>query len=661
MRVHRAFGTVIRPAICLSIALIVQTAVLRAQTPSFRDDVLPILKAHCFQCHGNGVLKNDFDARTRDGLLKGGRTGTAIRPGSLRDSLLWQFIATDKMPANDDKLSDAQKDLLRRWIVAGAPLAGSTKVEAKSDMPPTGEKRGVTATAKVIDEAVARKLAEAHVPPSPRADDAEFLRRVYLDLTGKVPTLETAVAFLDSRDSDKRRKLIDELLASDDYGRHFAVIWHKLMIAKTSENYRRVHHDRFKAWLADSFNQGRGWDRIVYDLLTAEGQIPQGGNQKPRASTYPEKPEAAYLFSHELDKRIQPKLIAASSSRLFLAQSIDCAQCHNHPLAKWRRSDFWGVAAFFDRIRVEGKEVILKEPSTGKEIVFENKGADRRYVIPAIQPKPVIDMEDSSETRTGKFVSARFLDGDVLAESTAGPYRPIYAEWATAPQNPFFARAAVNRWWGHLLGRSFVEPVDDMSEDNPPSHPELLNALSTEFVASGFDLKHLIRCICNSQTYQRSSVPLKENLTDSTLYSRQSPKQMTAEVLYECLLVIAPKFEQADKKTKDPSRFRDEFLTVLDSGEGSATEFSRGLQQALRLMNGDGKAFGKEALARIIRTDAMADENVERIYLSVLSRRPTASERERMLDYVNRSAETADRLGDVFWALLNSGEFIINH
>jgi hypothetical protein len=580
--------------------------------------------------------------------------------------VIWQHVATDKMPATDKKLTEAEKDLLRRWIVAGAPLdaADVAKADPVKAAAPL-QKRGVAVISQRIDDAVTRKLREAKIPASAKADDTEFLRRVYLDVTGTVPTLQETVAFLESTDADKRAKLIDKLLASDRYGQHFAVIWHKLLIPTTTENYRALNHDEFIGWMKKGLNKGRGWNELVYDLLTPTGQVPPQKTQQqkkidPKA---PISPQGVYTLSLEIDKRIQPKLIAASSSRLFLGQSIECAQCHNHPQAKWRRADFWGVAAFFDRIRREGKQGELIEPSSRKEQVFEKKGADRKFVVPAIQSLPVIDMEDGTEKRTGKFVPAKFLDGKLLDPKTQGPFRPIFAKWATAPENPFFARAAVNRWWDHFFGAGFVNPVDEMSEDNTPSHPELLTELTQEFAASGFDLKHLIRCICNSETYQRTSVPTKENRDDKTLFSHQLPRQLTAEVLYDCLIIVVPGFDEAGpkKKAADPAKTRADFLAILDSGDASPTEYSRGLQQALRLMNGNGKDFGVNVVQDLLKDVKTPEEKIERIYLTALNRRPRAAEMQRMLEYVRRPGTNSERYVDVFWALINCGEFIINH
>ena len=669
--------------------------------PTFQKDVLPILQASCFQCHGADKPGNNLDLRTLAGLLKGGKTGPAVVPGSLRESLLWTNLATDKMPRTGAKATDPQKETIRRWLLAGAPDDSRNRValvvpgkNPPATKPPTNTapavtsgppgQRGVEAMARLIDAEIDAKLKAAGIAGSPPADDAEFCRRVHLDLTGKIPTIEATLAFLDSSDPDKRRKLIDALLQSPEYGRHFAVIWHKLLLPRTAEEYGRIDHDKFKGWLADGFNSGRGWNKTVTDMLTATGYVPARDGKTPKGADAKDvKPEVSYIAIHHEDGRPQPRAIAASSSRLFLGLQIDCAQCHNHPLAKWKQSEFWGVAAFFERVRypnITGGLGNVIEPATGKAQVYNQKG--RYWFVPAVRPEPAIDIQDQSNKETGKLARARFLGGPEPKMSATESYRAIYARWMTAPENPFFARAMVNRIWSHTFGRGIVEPIDDMQDDNPPSHPRLLDELTREFAASGFDLKHLLRGICSSQAYQRASRPSQGNGADRTHFARQHLKLMTAEQLLDSLCIAVPPLEAKRAEPPDAKGrvafSTGDFLNVLESDESSPTEYSRGLLQALRLMNREGKLANREALGRVVQDGAAPEKNVERIYLLVLSRRPTAQELKEMTAFVKNPASIgAAKLGaggpakgpvkppdayvDLYWALLNSSEFIFNH
>ncbi len=667
---------------------------LAEDAPTFEKDVRPILEAKCVGCHGGDEPRQGLDVRSREGLLRGGRSGSAVEPGSLRDSLIWGFVATDKMPAEGEKLTNDEKDVLRRWLVAGAPDATHLSRFADRTVAPQPTKHGLAATVSTIDRLVAERLREENVPAADRCDDATFLRRVFLDLTGTVPDFERTVAFLDDTRPDKRARLIDELLDSPEFGRRMAVLWHQLLVPKSSGAYRRIPHDKFKAWLAESFEQGRGWDAVVTDLLTAEGYLPsEKDNEITRKKALKQQPQnvaTAFVNVHNVEGRPQPKGIVASASRLFLAQSIECAQCHNHPLAKWRSDDFWAAAAFFERVRYE-KAVYsetqigrLSEPVQGKPLEYRDDKAARYAFVPGVYGEPVIDMEDPGGKRTGTMIRARFLDGVEPEMNAQQSYRAVFAEWVTSPENPYFARAFVNRVWSQLLGRGFVEPVDDMSEDNPVSHPELLDALAAEFAGNDFDVKHLVRSVCNSETYQRSSVPAATERAPSKLFAQQSPRQLSEHQLVEALTVVVPTFADTlaeDREDKNPGRLLNEFLETYAAGDGPTTDYTRGLQQALRMMNGDGRLFHHAAVAKRVSEAASVEENVEAVYLQVLNRRPTPAETERMAAFVRRAEEAWAGLSekerkryapteknprqspysDVLWVLVNSGEFAFNH
>ena len=671
--------------------------------PSFSHDVKPILAARCFTCHTGKTPKNGLDLSSRNGLLKGGKTGASLKPGSLRDSLIWSVLATDKMPKAGKKLTAKEKDVIRNWILSGAPATpADAKHVANSRSAATSKRRkktlGVKAMVGRIDRAIDRRITKAGVKASPRSNDAEFLRRVYLDLNGRVPSYEETVRFLKDTSSDKRQRLIDERLASPEFGKHLAVIWHRLLIPKNAGAYRRIPHQKFRAWLAEQFNKGRGWDRTVTGLITAEGYLPSNKDnanaRRKDAKLQPQNVATAFINVHNTEGRPQPKAIIASVSRLFLAQSIECAQCHNHPQAKWRQTDFWAAAAFFERVRynkaVYGDTSIgkLVEPVMGRDLVYEDKKKGRYSFVKGVYPDSIIDVEDPNGKRTGRMIRATFLDGKTPQLDPKKSYRQEFAAWATSPANPYFSKAMGNRVWSQLLGRGFVEPVDDMSEDNRPSHPELLADLSDELAASRFDLKHLIRCICNSATYQRSSVPLrsvtaKKNVAD-TLFARQALKQLTGEQLIASLKVAVPTFAKAleeDARDKNPGRFKNTFLEIHDTGDGPSTIHTRGLQQALRMMNGDGQLFNREALAGRISESNSVEENIRRVYLQALNRNPTAAELKQMTQFVavakreiskidkrrlprrrrNRPDNTPDPYADIFWVLINSGEFIFNH
>jgi hypothetical protein len=316
--------------------------------------------------------------------------------------------------------------------------------------------------------------------------------------------------------------------------------------------------------------------------------------------------------------------------------------------------------------------------------VYEDKAKARYAFVQGVYDEPVIDLQDANGQRTGRMIRAKFLDGPEPELDPQRSYRSEFAAWATARANPYFAKAIVNRIWSQLLGRGFVEPVDDMSEDNRPSHPELLADLSAEFAASGYDLKHLIRCICSSQVYQRTSRPSGGAVGDPKLFAHQSLKQFTEEQLLASLEVAVPTFAAMlaeDARDKNPGLIKKGFLEIHETGLGPATEHTRGLQQALRMMNGDGKLFNREALAGHVSDRNSVEENINRVYLQALNRRPLPQELARMTQYVEAATaeisqldkrrlpqrrrdqpdNTPDPYADVLWVLINSGEFIFNH
>jgi hypothetical protein len=494
----------------------------------------------------------------------------------------------------------------------GAPAAAADRLDA-------------AALAQLIDRQVSRALTEQQVPASPAASDAEFLRRVYLDIVGVIPPADRAAAFLDSKDPNKRAALVDELLASPQFGRHMADIWQRLLIERTSDN-RRLQIGPLTKWLEESFNANKPWDQLVYELLTATGPQDQNG-----AVTF-------FIGNNSVDK------VTDQVSRLFLGVQLQCAQCHNHPFTGWKQTEYWGMAAFFTKVRANLNP--NQAAKAGTPIVISESGPGRPARLP----------------ESAKIVPPKFLQDAEPKVNPGEPLRPVIARWMTAPANPFFARAMINRTWHQFFGRGFVMPVDDLHEDNVASHPELLEALAGQFVANQFDLKYLIRAICLSQTYQRTSKPAG-NESDKTLFSRMAIKVLTPEQLYDSL-------QQVLGRTDPPragGRFaglrgqfnpREAFVNFFSVEENDPTEYAAGIPQALRLMNSPQMNSGGALLASV--RNAPPEKALEQLYLATLARRPTPEENRRLLQYVDKHGPP-QAYSDALWALLNSSEFALNH
>jgi ferric-dicitrate binding protein FerR (iron transport regulator) len=555
-------------------------------------------------------------------------------------------------------LEKGSANVARAILVGQAPGKPKPGGEVKKPAPrkkpkePAKPVRDPGPTAALIDREVDGHLAGVKLPASPAADDAEFLRRVSLDLTGSIPKLARTRAFLDSKDPSRRRKLIDELLDSPAYGEHFATIWRNLI---GTELPTKGGRGPFVPWLAEQFNDNRGWNAIVTDLLTVEGPVK-------------DNPTTFFLFANAENFQPRPNRVAGSVARLFWGVNLRCAECHNHPFAHWKQADFWGTAAFFARLRFTGFKggpaTLTEAPATAASV----KG--KKGQPPAVRGA-AIAIPGEAGKGAGKVVKARFLGGQEPALDDNGPFRPRFAAWATAADNPFFARAAVNRLWAHFFGRGFVNPPDGFDESKPPSHPVLLDRLAREFASSGFDLKHLARCITTSKAYQRTSRPVPGNEADKTAFSHMALKVLTPEAFYDSLAVVMardkndPTMMAGTKKGKKGGSglsAREEFARHFRANtKTDPTEYVQGIPQFLRLMNAPLLNRGAPIIERLCNTEASQAEAITTLFFTALSRRPTAEETRLMAGYLSRRKDAREGYSGVLWILLNSSEFALNH
>ncbi|HXG11248.1 MAG TPA: DUF1549 and DUF1553 domain-containing protein [Gemmataceae bacterium] len=525
--------------------------------------------------------------------------------------------------------------VLRRQALAVAAVAvllagGGTAVAAGRVAKGSGAKLDAPTLARLIDQEIQAKLTAEKVTAAPLADDAEFLRRLYLDIAGVIPPADKVVEFLNDTSPDKRARVIDELLASPQYGRHLADIWQAMLLPRTSDN-RRLQHEPMIKWLEQNFNENKPWNQMVSELLTATGTQDKNG-----AVTF-------FLANPTADK------VNDIVSRLFLGIQLQCAQCHNHPFTSWKQTDYWGMANFFVKVRPDNVNRAAKQ---GVSPGINESGTGRQRMLP----------------ESAMNLPPKFLLGEQPKLKANEPYRPAFAAWLTSPDNPFFARAMVNRMWHHFFGRGLVNPVDDMHEGNIPSHPELLQELTAQFVASGFDLKHLIRGICNSQTYQRSSKPVAGDV-DPALFAHMTVKVLTPEQLYDSLEQVLgparparPVLRNANPALQRANNPRNQFVAFFQGDENAdPTEYQDGIPQALRLMNAPQANNLTAAVNRIAKGEQAPAAVIERLYLATLSRRPSTAEAERLTAYVQKQGDARQAYHDILWALINSSEFRLNH
>jgi Protein of unknown function (DUF1549)/Protein of unknown function (DUF1553) len=495
-----------------------------------------------------------------------------------------------------------------------------------------GQKIDAAALTKLINQEITKRLNAENVKAAGQCSDEEFIRRVYLDLVGVIPTREKVTAFLADKSTDRRAKLVDELLDNSRFGHYIAETWVNHMVPRESNN-RALQQKPLENWLSENFNKNTPLNKLIYDLLTTTGEI-----DKNPAGTY-------FVANPTVDK------ITDNVSRMFLGVQLQCAQCHNHPFTDWKQTEYWAMAAFFMNTRVNGNPQQAAKKGIVLAVNETNKAPNKKNALP----------------ESAKIVPARFLQGE--QPTIAGiERRPTFAKWATSPDNKFFARAMVNRFWYQLMGRGLVNPVDDMHDDNAATHPELLATLTEQFKLNGFDTKYLIRAICNSEVYQRSSATKDDAGTiDLDLYSRREVRVLMPEQLFDSLTTILgtanAKVETKDKGAKKgPQTPRDNFVNFFRVDEANPLEYQNGIPQALRMMNSPFTAKSDVTAGQITAGAKTPAEAIERIYLTTLARRPSQNETERLTNYVNRpGANARTAYGDILWALMNSSEFVLNH
>lgn len=551
-------------------------------------------------------------------------------------------------------------------VTAAAEVTVSRDVKSDGSVPSgevsPAEARPTSEVIAYIDSQIRAAWTDAGIKPSPRATDSEWCRRVYLDLVGRIPSVEELATYLADKSSDREARLVERLINSDEYAEDFAshwtTIWTNLLIGRSGGTDRRDLTDRegLKQYLRRSFYTNKPYDRLVYELVTADGV------NKPGEENY--NGAVNYLVDKLDDNGVQA---TAHSARLFLGVQVQCTQCHNHPFNSWKQDQFWGLNAFFRQTRplrtFEGRDVVSVW-LTDEDFPGENRDPE--------------DAVTFYENRDGTAAAVRpvFLDGTEVSSvgfvDETNRRRELAELMMRSPEMP---AALVNRMWAHFFGYGFTKPVDDMGPHNPPSHPELLDELATQVVAHGYDLRALLTWIVLSESYALSSRLGDGNAEDdptignTPLFSRFYLRQMTAEQLYESLLV-ATQADRTDYRERERLRqqWLEQFTVAFGTDEGDeTTTFNGTIPQALMMMNGElvGRATQCQP-GSFLHDVATSSENeggkIARLYQAALARQPSKAElNAARAIYTARGGNTAAMLQDVWWAILNSNEFILNH
>ncbi len=524
-------------------------------------------------------------------------------------------------------------------IASVAMLSG---ISSHADESRSSNKDDVQRLSALIDRHIAKTWVDEGATPAGPASDAEFMRRVYLDVSGRIPPVSELRQFLDSDDPHKRSKFVDRLLHGPAHTVHFTSVLSAIMMPEAESDLQaRFLAQGFNAWLREKLAADTPYDELVHDLLST-----------PVASSTAFNPYQGQLSPAGFyrAKQLKPEELAAGVARTFLGVRIECAQCHDHPFDSWKREDFWSFASFFAG--------------------FEKTGN------PQLGPfGPVLEIQDRREMaipESDVFVQAAYLDRtEPKWQPHVGP-RSTLADWVTSRDNPWFARATVNRMWAQFFGTGIVDPVDDFGPANAASHPGLLNQLAAEFAKGGFDLKMLIRAITASRAYGLSSDRTHPSQDNARLFARAALRGLTSEQLFGSLQQAVGVYEpfsprnQLDFTNRSQRSQFDEVFS--DSTSKAGAQLS--VLQALAMMNGSLTADAtniekSRTLAAIAEfPHATTPERIEALFLAALSRRPRTNELKRLVAYVDSGGphdKTARALADVFWALLNSSEFIFNH
>lgn len=492
-----------------------------------------------------------------------------------------------------------------------------------------------------IDELVIKKLQTLNIAPSEQATDREFIRRAFLDATGTLPTSQEVGSFLSDSSANKRAKLIDGLLAREEFTDYWTNRWADVLLV-SSDKIGSTAMWSFYNWLRDGVAANKPWDKTVREIITASGNTLENG-----AANY-------YVMHKDVTD------LTENASMAFLGMSITCARCHNHPLEKWTQKQYFQMANLFARVG-------LKNGARAGDVqVYSNPAGEVNH------------------PRLNKPLPPTPLDGEALPFDSPKDRRQHLAEWLTSPSNPYFARAAVNRVWKNFMGRGLVEAVDDMRATNPPSNEELLTALTKDFTDHGFDLKHLIRTVMNSAVYQRSSKPNDTNTQDERFYSRYIIKRLPAEAVLDAISQVTrvptefPGYPPGIRAMQLPdARVNSYFLTIFGKPPRFATcECERtsepSVSQALHVINGETINQKLRAPGGLVDFFLKSGTNnemiISQLYLSALGRRPEKDEMNRLLSVIKQGTEEkgagdSRRLAieDLVWAVLSSKEFMFNH
>ncbi len=640
----------------------------------WKQDIVPLFDAECVKCHGPLRKKGGLDLTSFQGVIRGGDSGTVIAPGSPQTSLLFQFLQPGADPHMPPKrqLTPAQIDSVAQWITHVTPTTepdASPHPEPAASTPlathaspalPSFDAEDPRPISKIIDHFIRHEWTKRDLSPAPRIDDRTFVRRVYLDLIGRLPSPSEVSHHLFSGEANKRSALIQELLATEAFGRHMRESFDILFLGRkgSGKHSERANH-QWHAFLEEAFNHNRPWDAVLRDVILAR----QDETEHPGALWF--------LYEHKNNHQA----MAESLAPMVFGTQIKCAQCHDHPLAhEIKQAHYWGMVAAFNRSKNVNTDagIGIAESAIGGFINFANLEQESQPAILSFLNGVRIDEQrpepDTKEADTPtKYVIAPAAKKETPQRAAIPKFsRREQLANAVTRENPLLAQAAVNQVWALLMGRGLVHPVDEINSKHPPSHPELLDWLARALEHRNYDLKWLIAGIANSEAYQLHSSQTQAHANNPDAFATGLEKPLKGETLYRIFLTASghdittysADFPDQSKALRE--LFVERFPELLPVTHQAT------LQQAMFLTNSNEidhllQARPGNAAHRLAQiADPM--ERIQETFLALLGRYPDAEEATTFEAYVNQRSDRPDAAQkQIMWTLLSSAEFLMNH
>ncbi|MGI9240730.1 MAG: DUF1549 domain-containing protein [Verrucomicrobiales bacterium] len=660
-RVHTGIVSPVRYALTSLALLLLPLATAHSQT--WDDDIRPLLAANCSKCHGGAKQKGGLDLRSQDAVLRGGESGAAIVPQKPSESLLIQLVQAGSDPHMPPKkqLAPEEIDTLTQWVAhLGAQMESAVPAGAADRNNPALQLPAGVDPSLATDLYLQAEWQQTSTTPAAPSSDATFVRRIYIDLIGRIPTRAERDAFLADSDSGKRSELIDRLTGSDEHAAHLAEVFNVIFLDR-EDSRKRKRQDR-GAWLDYlrwAFKTNRPWDEIGRDLIVAR----PGSAQENGASWF--------LY----EQRDDHQEIATRTSATLLGKQVQCAQCHDHPVSpEIEQRHYWGLVSFFSRsLNVKTPEgPRVAERASGGYAKFSNlEGESSETELVMLTGKMIEEPDGRRDQDTAELYEIappeqwfkKLKKDEKLKKDLGALPVPKFSRReelanATTVDNPAFPRAIVNRVWAMVFGRGLVHPVDQMDSAHPPSHPELLDWLSRDFAASGYDVRRLIRALTKTQAYQLDFVGPPQGgdglPPQDSQFARALDKPLSAEALYRSMRVAAGHGSGEDEAMR--ANFANTFPELFPE------VYSPSVQQAMFVTNGtlieQLLGDGAPLVGKLV---AIGDPAAltEQAFIDILGRLPDTEERERGIAYL--APATPDRVRQLCWALLAGSEFRINH